>query len=473
MCLQPLTIANNSVYQSNDYSFIRYSVPCGRCLECRSSYQSEWRSRISFEIDSLYKRGGVAIFLTFTYSDKCLPIFSDGDFSTPCFNHEDVKTFLNRLKVRAYRAFGKHSYKYFFTSEYGKNTKRPHYHALFFLQPQTNWLQFAKICREVWTYGYMFPKYDLHRDCFVDNDSNYSEIRIRSLVGGAKYVSKYVTKDLSFYEIPEVNAYLSSDSAFKLKPHLPKHWQSNLLGVTALDSINLMDSSCVESLFRNGLLNPLTLKYEPCPRFLINRLCYKNVFTGRFNSVGKRLYDRHLTMFGCIYFRSVFRSRIENTASKVFETLSQLKNGSLSVDVEVPFDKLKFSLTDLSIKVSMFHHLWSNVSPDVFSHFISEQDGNIDDFYNIDACFRVWLHAKDSLFLKLHPSVFDVPIFVDSPSLSLQMRYVFQECYIWHLVYMYVSTYQRLMRLSDSDKHQKLLDELRYQYIYKFNKTLC
>lgn len=472
MCLSPLNITNRSTYPSLDFGMASYLVPCGRCLECRSGVQSEWRTRISFEIDSLYRRGGTAIFLTFTYSDKCLPIYEDGDFRISCFNHDDVLTFLNRLKVRSYRAFGKNSYKYFFTSEYGKNTKRPHYHAIFFLQPNVNYLQFARICQDVWTYGFMFPKYSKSHKCFIDNDGNMSEIRIRSLVGGAKYVSKYATKDLSFYEIPDVSRYLSSPNAFKLKKYLPKHWQSNLLGLSAIDNVNLFDTQEIERLLDSGIMNPLTMKYEPLPRFILNRLLYKNVFTGRYNGEGRKLYDRHLTHFGWYYFRKVWYSRIRKTTDKVKSVLSSIDNGTLMVDVPLP-PRFGFNLDDVSYRISFFHHLWCSVNKDVIVNFLLSQDGNFDDMFNIDATFRVYLHTKDSLFLKLHPSVFTDSCKLDFPNIDLFCRDLFKSLDAWHYVYMYVSTKQRFERLKDSDYKSQQLDLLRSRYMFKFNKNYC
>lgn len=472
MCLSPITIDNHSVYRSLDYSFSRYTVPCCKCSECRATVQTEWRTRISYEISSLYRRGGIAIFLTFTYSDKCLPRFKQDGQDFVCFNHKDVKTFLNRLKVLAYRRFGKGSYKYFFTSEYGKNTCRPHYHGLFFLAPGVSWMDFALLARDAWTYGYMFPKYDTRRSSFVDDDYNYSEIRIRSLVGGAKYVSKYVTKDLSFYELPEVDAYLHSFNGFKLKPYLPKHWQSNLLGITAIDEINLFDDDSVNDALSRGIVNPLTMQYEPLPRFIVNKLCYKNVFRGRYNADGKRLYDRALTRFGYRYFRYIYISRIENTTAKVYETFSQIENGTLSVDVPLP---VKDSLLQdkYCSAVAFFHHLWGNMSLDVFYHFIVQHYGCLDDFLNIDATFGVWLHAKDSLFLKLHPSVFSSSVVDDMPTLPAAFASAFDLYHRLHYLYTYASTRCRVLKYKDLQKRDELLKTLRSRYMYNFNKKLC
>lgn len=75
MCTSPLLVNNPSVYRHPLYTTQKVSVSCGKCLECRSAYMSDWQTRLSFELDALYKRGGVAIFLTFTFDDEHLPHF--------------------------------------------------------------------------------------------------------------------------------------------------------------------------------------------------------------------------------------------------------------------------------------------------------------------------------------------------------------------------------------------------------------
>ena len=64
MCTSPLLVNNPSVYRHPLYTTQKVSVSCGKCLECRSAYMSDWQTRLAFELDALYKRGGVAIFLT-------------------------------------------------------------------------------------------------------------------------------------------------------------------------------------------------------------------------------------------------------------------------------------------------------------------------------------------------------------------------------------------------------------------------
>ena len=56
-----------------NYLGMSLDVPCGSCLECRSLSQNSWVTRLGFDLKDLYDRGGVAVFLTFTYNNECLP----------------------------------------------------------------------------------------------------------------------------------------------------------------------------------------------------------------------------------------------------------------------------------------------------------------------------------------------------------------------------------------------------------------
>ena len=76
MCYRPLFVPNHSAYIDVNTSVYGYSVPCGHCLACQQAKRDEWQTRTSFEISSLYKRGGVAVFLTFTYNDVNLPHYT-------------------------------------------------------------------------------------------------------------------------------------------------------------------------------------------------------------------------------------------------------------------------------------------------------------------------------------------------------------------------------------------------------------
>ena len=114
-------------------------------------------------------------------------------------------TFFNKLKVCVNRQYGKCAYKYFFCSEYGKFTKRPHYHGLFMLQPGVDSTWFAEKCRSLWHHGFMFPRFKNGK--YVDNLGAVTSVVLRNINAACKYVSKYITKDIDYYDLPQIKHY--------------------------------------------------------------------------------------------------------------------------------------------------------------------------------------------------------------------------------------------------------------------------
>lgn len=256
-----------------------FDVPCGECLECRSLSQNSWVTRLGFDLQDLYANGGVAIFLTFTYNEECLPWSNFGFKNServPCFKHDDVLRFLNNLKVNVNRKYGKGQYKYFWCSEYGKFTKRPHYHALFMLQKDVDSTWFAEKCRSLWEYGFMFPR--RKGDRYVDNKGAKTSVELRNLQGACKYVSKYITKDLDYCNLEVIKMYLemrnklSEEERRYFNKLLPKHFQSKGLGASAFK--NCISPDLLLSCVRNGIYNPTTCKMDQLPRYYVEKFCF-------------------------------------------------------------------------------------------------------------------------------------------------------------------------------------------------------
>lgn len=112
-CLHPITIKNPRC-KSNPAAPRYISVPCGKCVCCIDRKAKDWSFRIQQEL----KRSSGAIFVTLTYDEEHEP---KGE--NVC--KRDVQLFLKRLRKHV-------SFRYFLVAEYGPNTFRPHYHAIFF-----------------------------------------------------------------------------------------------------------------------------------------------------------------------------------------------------------------------------------------------------------------------------------------------------------------------------------------------------
>lgn len=101
-------------------------VGCGKCFFCLQNRRKSWYIRNLEELrnsDNL-----MSTFVTLTYDDVHMPYDGDGN---KVFSKVDVQRFLDRFRKDLSRNnYG--SLRYFLVSEYGDETGRPHYHALFY-----------------------------------------------------------------------------------------------------------------------------------------------------------------------------------------------------------------------------------------------------------------------------------------------------------------------------------------------------
>lgn len=160
---------------------------CGRCMCCRVYRARVWTGRIFAE--SVY--WSEKYFVTFTYDDDHLP-----EGNSLC--KRDIQLFFKRLR-KEYRL------SYYVVGEYGdpKNTFRPHYHAIIFINDfyvedeEDNVNDFERgAFDDVFRYekdvdydeiGDILKKYWLKGDVYVE------EVNITTI----SYVCKYITKNVT------------------------------------------------------------------------------------------------------------------------------------------------------------------------------------------------------------------------------------------------------------------------------------
>lgn len=222
MCTQPIQIYNRSSKISYRGQSLLFTVPCGKCSECKKAHSNEYTLRSYFEYRDCESKGGYVYFDTLTYSNSNLP----KDYGIAHFNRKHLTSCLKKLRVYLTRAGFqvKDNLKYFITSEYGGKTHRPHYHVLFFINiPNLDVKTFWQFLNKSWIYG------------FIDRCST-APSRVVNSTAALNYVSKYVQKDQEWQFVVDQKLSrlsklgLSDRFASHLKDYQPFHLQSQHYG---------------------------------------------------------------------------------------------------------------------------------------------------------------------------------------------------------------------------------------------------
>lgn len=161
-CFAPLDLP---IYVNGIKTKSYRQVPCGKCAACRERNQQGWIFRLTEEL----KHCKIALFCTYTYEDTFLPWkrLPDGSY-VHSVNKRDVQLYLKRLRKRLEVG----SLRYYFVSEYGSQTHRPHYHAILFYSGQKD---FYSLVTLDWHFGFV----------------KIGSVTINSIA----YTTKYVLKD--------------------------------------------------------------------------------------------------------------------------------------------------------------------------------------------------------------------------------------------------------------------------------------
>lgn len=279
-CFNSRTILNRTSHYYSGVDPLTFSVPCGKCEGCRNDQRSEWYLRSYGQFLETKAKDGFTLFFTLTYNNDCLPTFGKvlpkgtGIFSgfpelynTPCFNKHDVLKFLWKLKKSLKKQYGYDGMRHIITSEYGEKKGRCHYHALLFFpnahsktNKSFNVYNIYKLVADKWSFGFIGPRRFEWQQCLVKN--HFAQ----------KYVSKYVCKDLSFFEHHKVLNEIINDPLYyeMVKPYLPKHWQSHHFGEYLAHII--ISNNVVAQSIRDGFHIPFTLETVKLPRYVVTKL---------------------------------------------------------------------------------------------------------------------------------------------------------------------------------------------------------
>lgn len=297
MCTDCLSIPSNSKRYKSLVSRSTLTVPCGHCPECISQAQDDWFLRCYQEIRDYNTSGGAVVYMTLTYNNWNLPVYTDvgmytdretGEvservFHIPCFSKAHKDKYMNSLlkwfERRGVTGQNSKGIRFIWPSEYGMTencTHRPHYHPLLFIPKEgmalfKNKTELAKLLKSFWHYGFVHFSDEEDGGMFVTTEC------------AGRYVTKYVVKDLEFFSQPEVNDYLYDadgnlikDRWERFKPFAPHHWQSQSFG------LGLVDYCENDDVFRDGLnfkfksdIEKGKRKIYKVPRYIERKLLYK------------------------------------------------------------------------------------------------------------------------------------------------------------------------------------------------------
>ena len=109
---------NDNMQCTNKFTVNGNIVPCGYCLACRINRVTVWTFRMLCEMSDWEHY----TFATITYDDINIPLIQN----LPTLNKDDIIKFHKRLRYHG------HEFKYYLVGEYGDETRRPHYHGIYY-----------------------------------------------------------------------------------------------------------------------------------------------------------------------------------------------------------------------------------------------------------------------------------------------------------------------------------------------------
>lgn len=313
-----------SINSSSPFAPKELFIPCGNCTECRQVYRTGWRIRLQNDLEHYNTKKGWKIgFFTLTYSPSSLPsipshLTKNTDDLIPCFDRVHARTFIDNLRKWLWKHYKITNIRYLIASEYGENTRRPHYHGLvcwpatpykytnskgkiietISLDPQA---LHAKI-QELWSEnGFTFPeKYD--------GSGYYDKSPFEVLAppaGVANYASKYCVKDLAFIESIEKKVIDMHDK--NLRRYKGFHIQSKSLGLDYIE--NLTEKEKLE-LVRDGIFTAGQAENCPLPLYYKKKILF-NPYYIIDEKTGKRLVRQEASDFLLKHYQTIFSKKVD------------------------------------------------------------------------------------------------------------------------------------------------------------------
>lgn len=274
MCYSPVHIRNKSLKFDIEKDRVFFDVPCGHCGQCKKRKAEDATARIYYEylrtvntpVENFYYKSpngkveikchGYVYMQCFTYNEEMCPWLH----GIRCFRPDDYRSFMLFLRNDLEKlGYGRSCVKVHWVSEYGGQTYRPHYHALFFITCGITPEEFEKLCRKSWCVVY-HKNHEL--DCthvkrirlgWTELENPYSKNLNHTCpsdlvvdgMGALGYCAQYLGKDIDFETVlhEQKNSlydgkFITKDDYKFLKPFTR---QSNGIGDNIPDCINIED----------------------------------------------------------------------------------------------------------------------------------------------------------------------------------------------------------------------------------------
>lgn len=181
--------------------------PAAYCF--KQSKQETIETRLYYQYLYCQSVGGQVFFYTLTYNDKSCPIMYD----RPCFDYDDLRDLLRGKFYHTLKDEYGTTFKYFIGAELGEGKgvrgfeNNPHYHVLFFLEPDTTKsrvadyvkidpLSFRSLVRVCWQGFDEDQGFHDYRDALHGIAREGKNFGVVTSYHAFSYCSKYVTKDV-------------------------------------------------------------------------------------------------------------------------------------------------------------------------------------------------------------------------------------------------------------------------------------
>lgn len=248
----------------NKYLRNYIQVPCGHCFACKNRRNNRWVLPLTIE-RTAWK---YCFFVTLTYDNRFLPTvnilhypFKKNDrkkffdlvqdskeylefcqYNLPVCSSRDLQLFIKKMRERIFRKIGERQvFRYFFSTDYGSTTFRPHWHGLIFTSNEYVARNISSLVCESWGI------YDKKRSRF----HSYGYCDIQHAIAGAKYVATYVN---SISKLPPI---------YQFSDFRPRHFHSSSPSIGSFAKVR----ETIEEIAHRGLTeitiyNPLTCKWQ-------------------------------------------------------------------------------------------------------------------------------------------------------------------------------------------------------------------